>query len=159
MGIFNFSIDRTDSTKKDELVLSIQSQIPNLDLLYLSDLPKDQIPHIGVGMVINIFFDNGVPKIKEEEKLDPSTIFRSLPIDKPSSFNSVEGLPYWPSYAAMYPEQRFVYLTWLHDVTQPIDMGYVFVYYYGLERQLLFGNFEKAFTEIMKLRKFQYSQR
>jgi hypothetical protein len=33
-------------------------------------------------------------------------------------------------------------------------MGYVFVYYYGLERQLLFGKFEEAFNEIIKLRRY-----
>jgi len=43
-------------------------------------------------------------------------------------------------------------LSWLRNAEQPIDMGYVFLYYYGLERQLLIGNFDKAFDEIIKLR-------
>ena len=92
--------------------------------------------------------------IKEEKKLDPSTIFTTLPISKRASVDNVEPLPYWPSYAKMTPEQKFVYLSWLRDVSQPIDIGFVFVYYYGLERQLLFGNFEKAFNEIITLRKY-----
>ncbi len=124
----------------------------NTDLLYISDMAPKDIPIIGNGVHIKITFENGVPKIKQDEKLDPSTIFRKLAISKPLSFDSVEKLSYWPSYSAMQPTQRFIYLSWLNNVTLPIDMGYVFVYYYGLERQLLFGNFEKAFNEIIKLR-------
>lgn len=155
MGFFNFSKKtKTVSTTKNDLVVAIQNQIPNLDLLYISDLPTKDIPSFGQGIVIDIVFENGIPQIKEEKKLDPSTIFRTLPISKPNSIDNVEGLPYWPSYATMQPEQKFLYLTWLNDVTQPIDMGYVFVYYYGLERQLLFRNFEKAFNEIIKLRRY-----
>jgi len=53
----------------------------------------------------------------------------------------------------MIPVQRGIYLRWLYDVTQEIDIGYVFVYFYGLERHLLYGNFERAFDEILLLRK------
>jgi len=38
-------------------------------------------------------------------------------------------------------------------VTMPIDIGYVFVYYYGLERHLVYGNFEAAVNEVLLLRK------
>ena len=34
------------------------------------------------------------------------------------------------------------------------DIGYVFIYYYGLERQLLTGNFDRAYDEIPKLRRY-----
>lgn len=49
-------------------------------------------------------------------------------------------LPYWPSYKGMSAKQRASFLDWLaggrrHDV----PMGYVFVYFYGLERRLLTG--------------------
>lgn len=135
--------------------LAIKKQIPNLDLLYFSDLPADQIPVlIGLGFVVNMKFIDGELKIFEDEKYDPSTIFTSLPISRIKSFEAVEPLPYSPNYASMNPKQRFAYLTWLQDITNPIDIGYVFTYYYGLERQLLFGNFKKAFAEIIKLRKF-----
>jgi hypothetical protein len=155
MGIFKFSINkRSDVSTEKNQAIAIKKQIPNLELLYISDLPANRIPYIGIGFVISIIFVDGVPRIKEEEKLDPSTIFTTLPISKPQSQVEVEPLSYWPSYASMNPEQRFTYLSWLQDVTNPIDMGYVFTYYYGLERQLLFGDFEKAFREIVKLRKY-----
>ncbi|MFH0785389.1 MAG: TerB N-terminal domain-containing protein [Pseudomonadota bacterium] len=52
----------------------------------------------------------------------------------------------------MGTEQRGLYLRWLCNVTNQIDIGYVFVYYYGLERHLVYGDFEKAFDEIILLR-------
>ncbi len=155
MGIFNFSKNKKkDVSIVNNQAIAIKKQIPNLELLYFSDLPANKIPHIGLGFVINISFVDGNPQIIEEKKLDPSTIFTSLPVSKTKSQEEVEPLPYWPNYASMSPKQRFTYLTWLQEVTNPIDMGYVFTYYYGLERQLLFGDFEKAFSEIVKLRKY-----
>ena len=47
-------------------------------------------------------------------------------------------LGYWPNYAGMEPAARFQYLEWLASgACQPIDIGYVFVFFYGLERRLL----------------------
>jgi len=52
----------------------------------------------------------------------------------------------------MTPEQRWVYLNWLRDVTQGTDIGYVFTFYYGLERHLFFGEPEAAFRMVLRLR-------
>ena len=53
----------------------------------------------------------------------------------------------------MSPQQRFRYLNWLKNIDNPIEDGYVLLYYYGLERHLLVGNFEIAFHQIIRLRK------
>lgn len=137
-------------------LVSIQGQVPNRDLLFISNLPADRVPNMQVGhYVFEIRYENGVPYMteKEQEKYDPSTIFTTLPVSKPHSIEGVPKPPYWPNYAGLTPEQRYVYLSWLRDITNPIDTGFVFVYYYGLERHLLFGDFDKAFNEIMTLRK------
>jgi TerB N-terminal domain len=155
MGFFDFT--KNKKLSDSEFIsqsLALRDLLPNKDLLYISDLPAQDIPRFGPSIVIEIVFKDGTPTIVKNEKLDPSTIFKVLPVSKPISLDAVPPMPYWPSYAGMSPEQRFKYLTWLYDVTNPTDMGYVFVYYYGLERQLLFGNFEKAFEEIIKLRNF-----
>lgn len=48
-------------------------------------------------------------------------------------------LPYWPSYGDIAPSSRKAYLDWLagprSDPT--INIGYVFLYFYGLERRLM----------------------
>ncbi|MDR2137363.1 MAG: TerB N-terminal domain-containing protein [Synergistaceae bacterium] len=46
---------------------------------------------------------------------------------------------YWPTYSEMKPHQRGYYLRWLTTGRKdPVaDIGYVFVYFYGLERRAL----------------------
>lgn len=48
-------------------------------------------------------------------------------------------MPYWPSYSSISPQCRLAYLQWLaggkHDPSAYI--GYVFLYFYGLERRLM----------------------
>jgi tellurite resistance protein len=50
-----------------------------------------------------------------------------------------EGLTYWPGYGTISPDSRAAYLGWLaggrNDPHTPI--GYVFLYFYGLERRIL----------------------
>lgn len=72
-------------------------------------------------------------------------------IQPKKSFSDV--FPY-PSYESMTPEQRFKYLHWLQNPYESIEIGYVFVFYYGLERHLIEGHFEKSFNMILKLREF-----
>lgn len=49
----------------------------------------------------------------------------------------LDPLPYWPSYHDMNPGQRWVYLKWLESGRRTkVDVGYGFVFFYGLERRL-----------------------
>lgn len=125
---------------------------PNLDLLFISDKDPSGIS-VGLSVTISISIYSGEIKFHNNERDDPSTIFLKLPINKPTRPGNMEPLGYYPSYAGLGPEQRWVYLNWLQDVTKEVDIGYVFVYYYGLERHLLTGKFEGAFDEILKLRR------
>jgi hypothetical protein len=87
------------------------------------------------------------------QDVEPSLIFTNLPIKKPDSIGNVEHPPYFPSYSNLTPEQRFVYLRLLNNpYDADIDIGFVFILYYGLERHLLQGDFERAFNVILKLR-------
>lgn len=83
---------------------------------------------------------------------EPSLLRCNLPVSKPKLGEDIEKLGYYPSYQNLSPEQRWIYLTWLRDVTANIDIGYVFIFYYGLERQLFFGQSDDAFNMIIKLR-------
>ncbi len=85
--------------------------------------------------------------------IEPSLISLKLPINIPQKIIDVEPLSYYPSYNSISPEQRYVYLNWLRNIESDIDIGYVFIYYYGLERHLFFGNMEEAFDMILRLRK------
>ncbi len=75
----------------------------------------------------------GVGAAKDE----PSLINPALPIGGHHD-NTAESLQCWPTYADMSPAARRCYLEWLVDGARaPIDIGYVFLYFYGLERRLL----------------------
>ena len=49
-------------------------------------------------------------------------------------------MPYWPSYSEIHPSSRRAYLDWLAGPRDDPStyIGYVFLYFYGLERRLLF---------------------
>lgn len=49
-----------------------------------------------------------------------------------------DGLSYWPNYATITPTARATYLDWLSSGRSDPDyeVGYVFMYFYGLERQV-----------------------
>jgi hypothetical protein len=141
---------KPDGIIKTSSIAPFVEEIENKDLLYIS-FEKD-IPSTMRGTHINISLDeNGHVKIDSTKKQipDPSTIYVYLPVTE--NYN-VEQLPYWPHYIDMSPGQRYTYLNWLRNVDNPIDPGYVFLYYYGLERHLLMGNFEKALNQIIRLR-------
>lgn len=50
-----------------------------------------------------------------------------------------ESLGYWPKYSSLSPSCRGAYLAWLAGPRTSPDtpLGYVFIYFYGLERRLL----------------------
>lgn len=82
---------------------------------------------------------------------EPSAIKMDLPIE-PCDLSFCEPLGYYPSYEKMNPKQRYCYLRWLCDITQPIEIGYVFVFYYGLERHLIEGLRNEALEMIIRLK-------
>lgn len=65
-----------------------------------------------------------------------STIITSLPV---GDARQATRLPYWPSYADCSPEQRACYLDWMASgrSAPDIDIGYVFIFFYGLEWRVL----------------------
>lgn len=94
----------------------------------------------------------GFIHIKSIHTCEPSAIDVSLPISL--ELVPADPLDYYPSYETLTPQQRTAYLNWLMDITTPIDIGYVFIFYYGLERHLFFGNSSAALATIFILRQF-----
>ncbi|MEO8488169.1 TerB N-terminal domain-containing protein [Pseudomonas sp.] len=70
---------------------------------------------------------------------DPSLIDGQLSIQK-SHVDIAEKLTsYWPSYSTISPAARRGYVQWLSGGRNgyPVDVGYVFIFFYGLERRAL----------------------
>jgi tellurite resistance protein len=68
---------------------------------------------------------------------EPSVIDPTLPVAGPTSCHE-RLMSYWPSYSSISPEARAAYLNWLATgKSDPqADVGYVFLYFYGLEKRL-----------------------
>ncbi|HWE45775.1 MAG TPA: TerB N-terminal domain-containing protein [Caulobacteraceae bacterium] len=83
---------------------------------------------IYVGRTLHAFDRSGAP---DNCLVDPS-------LDVASSRASTD-LPYWPSYSRISAQARRNYLEWLaSDRSDPeTPLGYVFLYFYGLERRLM----------------------
>lgn len=71
--------------------------------------------------------------------IDPALPIGSEPTDKEGS-----GLDYWPGYSSIPPVSRATYLKWLADGRNDpaFNVGYMFLYFYGLERRFLVENSE-----------------
>lgn len=82
---------------------------------------------------------------------EPSLIYMALPIADVR--DNTERPQYYPTYKGLTPEQRGVYWKLLSNpYDNTIDIGYVFILYYGLERYLLTDSYEEAIDIILKLR-------
>ncbi|MDR1979487.1 MAG: TerB N-terminal domain-containing protein [Synergistaceae bacterium] len=69
---------------------------------------------------------------------EASCIYTRMTVNMEENASGLE-MGYWPSYSAMKPHQRGYYLHWLASgkKTPPANIGYAFVYFYGLERRAL----------------------
>tara|TARA_R110002072_G_C7974274_1_gene535185 strand:- start:6361 stop:8700 length:2340 start_codon:yes stop_codon:yes gene_type:complete len=87
--------------------------------------------------------------------VDPSEILIHAKIRRPQG--RLDEMGYWPWYAHIEPEQRYVYLEWLASDRKslPQNEGMLFMYYYGIERRLLVDEEDHAWglQEIIRLRK------
>jgi hypothetical protein len=169
MGIFDF-------LRKKETPLEDKNQIIPLDEKFIHQnqsqsivpfigkllIPENvrQLLWVGDGPFKNynpendkkILFENELFRVTFSFHTEPSLVFFSLPVDHDTNTENVEKLGYYPSYDKLNPQQRFVYLKWLCDITKPVDIGYVFIFYYGLERHLVSGKYSDAINTILTLR-------
>ena len=60
-----------------------------------------------------------------------------LPVQAEGSDLAGQGMSYWPSYSGIGPQARATYLDWLASgrSDRRYSVGYVFLYFYGLERR------------------------
>ncbi len=71
--------------------------------------------------------------------VDCALIDPKLTVNRLLDDYSVRKTNYWPSYSDVSPEARAAFLNWLSKGKKDprADIGYVFLYFYGLERRLL----------------------
>ena len=90
------------------------------------------------------------------ETSEPSLIGSNL-IAAPPMGRCDEPLPYWPNYRSATPAQRSVYIHWLTSGRKqlPPEIGYAFMFFYGLERRALIdrSDLQVVVDEVIRLRK------
>jgi uncharacterized tellurite resistance protein B-like protein len=71
--------------------------------------------------------------------MEASAIDPKLPVQASAADCRVRRTNYWPSYDSIGPDARASYLQWLASgkANPEADIGYVFLYFYGLERRAL----------------------
>ena len=75
---------------------------------------------------------------------------------KANNRENFDNIGYWPSYSDLNTGQRGMFLNWLAEgkSDSKIDIGYVFIYFYGLEYRVLKDkkDYEAIAKEIIRLR-------
>lgn len=144
------SLQATTHAKQESTFSSIHPDFKNL--IWIGDGPhKNYTKRINHEETINV---NGYTiRFSTYGTDEPSLIYTALPVRKPNNPAEVPRPPYYPSYDELSPEQRWLYLEFLKNpYTGAHDIGYVFIFYYGLERFLFSKKGKHAFEIILKLR-------
>ena len=103
-------------------------------------IPFNQSIEVGKYTISNgLVYAGGVLKGLDEYSTESSLIDPSLPIDSTRPDYAGDEMGYWPTYLDISPSSRAAYLEWLSGNRDDPDenIGYVFLYFYGLERRLL----------------------
>ena len=85
-----------------------------------------------------IYFGSGLKSVQRWSE-EPSLIDPSLPVFSDNPDREGQNMSYWPSYTQIHPASRAAYLEWLSNGRKDPKayIGYVFIYFYGLERRAL----------------------
>lgn len=92
--------------------------------------------HISDGM---IYVGSEMKSLRGYSGGDPALINPSLPVSARSRDPKGDDFQYWPSYSRISESSRASYLEWLASGRKDpgIGIGYVFLFFYGIERRLL----------------------
>lgn len=89
--------------------------------------------------VAGIELPGGMLYIDSVRDIDPSFIVPGLKVSVAAVDVSLPLTDYWPSYSSISPDARKGYLSWLASGRKApgANIGYVFLFFYGLERRVL----------------------
>jgi len=127
----------TELTDSDHIRASRQAWVPPGESMEVSGV------RITSGM---IYVGRDLPAIDGWSGADAALVNPELPVSRGNQSSGGADLGYWPSYAEISSSDRAAYLAWLasgrRDPKAPL--GYVFLFFYGLERRVLFDFIQDA---------------
>ncbi|WP_342304933.1 TerB N-terminal domain-containing protein [Methanolobus sp. ZRKC5] len=166
MGLFDIFKKKTVSEKPTKVIIENNILNSNVPATYFDSLTSNdkifkllwfadgKFKNYDPEQDTDILFENELFRITFSFSMEPSLLSFKLRVKQSSSIDVNESVGYYPSYENLSSEQRWVYLNWLGDVRKQVDIGYVFIFYYGLERHLLYSNYKDAVDVILLLRKY-----
>ncbi len=85
------------------------------------------------------FYSGGRLKSLDGYDTEASLVDPTLKLNNQSPDYGGDDMGYWPSYGQISPESRAAYIEWLSSDRKDPEtyIGYVFLYFYGLERRIL----------------------
>lgn len=83
-----------------------------------------------------LYFGSGLQSAKGRST-EPALVDPNLPVDTVHRDRAGGHMQYWPSYSEIHPSSRAAFLEWLAGGRKDpqTNIGYVFIYFYGLERR------------------------
>jgi uncharacterized tellurite resistance protein B-like protein len=86
-----------------------------------------------------IYVGRNLAGISQWQGVEPALIDPNLPVDSIRRDLQGQDLTYWPSYERLSPQGRGAFLSWAAGGRRDpnANIGYVFLFFYGLERRLL----------------------
>jgi tellurite resistance protein len=132
--------------------------------------PGESITIKGQAFIGGNFYYGGKLSSLDRYGTEASLVDDSLKIEnKPSTFED-ESLGYWPKFISLTPKGRGAFISWLsgnrNDPATPL--GYVFIYFYGIERRITVDSikqtvddseFKALFDEVLRLKGIYGSSR
>jgi hypothetical protein len=133
---------RPPSASQLQIVLDSRFRVPDLS----PERPDDAI-WVSSGRSVEVggttisggsfYLGSSLRSVGSFRGTEPALVDPALPVDFTAPDWSGSSLSYWPSYDKLNPHERAAYLSWLASPrdTSQVAIGYVFLYFYGLERR------------------------
>lgn len=103
-------------------------------------IPSDRSIQVA-GYIITcgmVYLGNGLKSVNMYNN-EPALIRPNLKVDSANPDREGRNMGYWPSYSEIHPTSRAAFLEWLSTgrIDPNVNIGYVFIFFYGLERRAL----------------------
>ena len=149
LSVFRISYDYSEKTKSENKTLG--RWIRHGEIITIS----------GYEIAGGFFYLGGQLKSLDGYSTEASLIDDSLPVDEADIEFEDESLGYWPKYICLSSEARGAYLSWISSGRNKpkTPIGYVFIYFYGLERRVLVDTLKNSVTDTEFLELFEEVRR